>query len=126
MSDVVIQALATALRPEIERLVDERVDERLRAAVAQWQSRTADPWLTTVEAAAHLRLTAEALRARARRGTIPAHREGDRWLFHRDELDAHVRGLHPAATIVALNDNASGPARLQPPGPVTERLAFDA
>ena len=126
MSEAVIEAIATALRPEIERLVDERVDERVRAAVAQWESRTADPWMTTERAAAYLSLTADALRARVRRGTITAHRDGDRWLFHRDELDAHVRGLHPAATIVALNDNTVAPHGCSRRGRGTERISFDA
>jgi excisionase family DNA binding protein len=126
VSDVVIQALATALRQEIEHLVDERVDERVRAAMAQWEPRMTDPWMTTERAATYLSLTPDALRARVRRGTIPAHRDGHRWLFHRDELDAHVRGLHPAATIVAHNDNASGPARLSPPGPGIRNGASDA
>jgi excisionase family DNA binding protein len=52
-----------------------------------------DPWMTTLEAASYLRLSPEALRARARRGTIPVHRDGQRFLFHRDELDSYL-GWH--------------------------------
>lgn len=92
MSDGVIETIAIALRPEVERLVDERVDERLSAAAAQAHARTADPWMTTERAANYLCLSPEALRARVRRGRVPAHRDGDRWLFHRDELDALIRG----------------------------------
>jgi excisionase family DNA binding protein len=123
--EAVGRALLALLDGEMRRL-EERMEERLRLHLAEIDARAASPWLTTTEAAAYLRLTPEALRARVRRGTVPAHRDGDRWLFHRDELDAYVRGLHPAATIVALTDNASGPARLAPPGPGTERISFDA
>jgi excisionase family DNA binding protein len=126
MNDTLTGLILDALRPEIERLVDERVDERVRAAVAQWERRMADPWMTTERAAAYLSLTPDALRARVRRGTIPAHRDGDRWLFHRDELDAHVRGLHPAATIVAATDNRVAPRGCNRRGRGTERMSFDA
>jgi excisionase family DNA binding protein len=125
VSEAVVEALVTALRPEIERLVDERVDERLRAAAAEWESRTADPWMTTERAATYLSLTPEALRARVRRGTIPAHRDGDRWLFHRDELDAHVRRGEPAATMTP-GIHRNGRAPRQRPRPGTERISFDA
>jgi excisionase family DNA binding protein len=52
-----------------------------------------DPWMTTLAAASYLQLSPEAVRARARRGTIPAHRDGQRLLFHRDELDSYL-GWH--------------------------------
>ena len=47
--------------------------------------------MTAKQAAVHLALGRDALRARARRGTIPAHRDGDRWLYNRAELDAFIR-----------------------------------
>ena len=84
--------------------------ERKLAVVAVPQP---DPWMTTIEAARYLRLSPEALRARVRRGTIPAHRDGQRLLFHRDELDRHVgwhgdhNGRYPAARQLT-----NGPAAL--------------
>jgi excisionase family DNA binding protein len=99
VNDPLVALVTDALRPEIERLVDERI-ERALAAVNVTQP---DPWMTTIEAARYLRLSPEALRARVRRGTIPAHRDGDRWLFHCDELDEYLGwhgdqiGRYPAA-----------------------------
>ena len=88
----ILAAILDGLRPEIERLVDQRVDERLRGV----EPPGPDPWMTTAEAADYLRLTPEALRARARRGTVPARRDGDRYLFHREELDASIRCRRPS------------------------------
>ena len=83
MREPLVGALLDLLRPEIERLVDQRVQQKLVTVTIAHR----DPWLTTLEAAQYLRLSPEALRARARRGTIPAHRDGQRLLFHREELD---------------------------------------
>jgi excisionase family DNA binding protein len=86
MTDPIIAMLLDRLLPEVEKHVDAMVERKL-AVVAIPQ---VDPWMTTLEAAQYLRLSPEALRARVRRGTIPAHRDGQRLLFHRDELDQHV------------------------------------
>ena len=66
--------------------------------------------MTTEEAAAYRRMSPVALRARVRRGTVPAHRDGRRLLFRRDELDA-LDGYHHGC------QQQDGPARLEPPGP---------
>lgn len=87
MSDPILALLIETARPEIERFVRELVEHEL-AAVAVPEL---DVWMTTTEAAHYLRLSPEALRARVRRGSIPAHRDEHRWLFHRDELDDHLR-----------------------------------
>src|SRR5262245_31661165 len=79
MSEPLVAALADLLAPDLERLVRELVEHEL-AAVAVPEP---DPWMTTSEAAHYLRLSPEALRARVRRGTVPAHRDDHRWLFHR-------------------------------------------
>jgi excisionase family DNA binding protein len=71
--------------------------------------------MTVAEASSYLHLTPTALRARVRRGTVPAHRDGTRYLFHRGELDAHL--LHADAATMLGSSSADGPARLHPPGP---------
>ncbi|MGV9827300.1 helix-turn-helix domain-containing protein [Gordonia sp. NPDC003429] len=50
-------------------------------------------WITSPEAAAILGCTANNVRDRARRGTLPAHRAGGRWVY-------------PAEQIVRLADTA--------------------
>jgi excisionase family DNA binding protein len=113
-TDPIVALLLERLLPEIEGRLDAMVERKIAALAIP----PPDPWLTTAEAARYVHLTAEALRARVRRGTIPAHRDGDRWLFHRDELDRHLLGhggrdeRYPAA-----DNSINGPARLHPPGP---------
>ncbi len=99
----VVGAIIDCLAPEIERLLD----ERLSSQQATDRSLAPDPWLTTEQASRHLQLSCDALRARARRGTVPAHRDGDRWLYHRDELDAHLRGYDAASTSTEAPATAS-------------------
>lgn len=80
--------LLDLIRPQLEEVVRAEVDERLLAFVPP----PPDPWMTTTQAADYLQLNEEALRKRARRGTVPAHRDdAGRWLFRRDELDASLR-----------------------------------
>jgi len=113
--EAVVDALRALLDGEMRRL-EEHVEQRLRLHLGEVEARTADPWMTTERAAAYLSLSPEALRARVRRGTIPAHRDGDRWLFHRDELDAHVRRGEPAATItLGVHRKWAGTASTAPP-----------
>jgi excisionase family DNA binding protein len=114
MTDPIVAALLDRLLPEMEARVEAMVERKL-AVVAVPQP---DPWMTTLEAAQYLRLSPEALRARVRRGTIPAHRDGHRLLFHRDELDQHV-GWHSDRNgrYSAARQLTNGPARLEPPGP---------
>jgi excisionase family DNA binding protein len=97
MSEALATALLDLLRPEIQHLVHDLAARELEGLPLPQH----DPWLTTLEAASYLRLSPEALRARVRRGTIPAHRDGHRLLFHRDELDQHLAGT-PTGTAATL------------------------
>lgn len=55
--------------------------------------RDSTPWLTAREAAYYLRLPSiDALYQDVRRGRVPVHPRGRRFLFHRDELDALLLG----------------------------------
>lgn len=51
-------------------------------------------WLTSTEAAAHLRMSRFEVTRRAEAGALPGHQptKGARWRFDADELDAYVRG----------------------------------
>jgi excisionase family DNA binding protein len=73
-------------RPQLIALIEEINKSRPPTSDAP-----PSPWMTTDQAATHLALSPDALRARARRRTIPAHRDGDRWLYHREEVDAFIR-----------------------------------
>jgi excisionase family DNA binding protein len=77
-------ALLDLIRPELEELVEAKVGEQLRLFVPP----PPEPWMTTAQAARYLGLTEVGLRARAQRGTVPAHKDEGRWLFNRQELDA--------------------------------------
>jgi excisionase family DNA binding protein len=68
-------ALADALRPVVEMLVDERLERRL-AEIERAQSRRT--WITLAEAADRLGCTYDAIRMRADRGTIESRRQGGR------------------------------------------------
>lgn len=59
MNEPLVTALLDLLAPEIERMVDERLTQRLSAYEA---ARRPSEWMTTSEAAAYLRLTPSALR----------------------------------------------------------------
>ena len=90
-----VSDLATALldlvRPQLEDMVEAAVEERLAVKVS--------PWMTTEEAAGYLRTTEAAVRQRAQRGTIPAHKDdAGRWLFHREELDRALG--HPGGQLL--------------------------
>jgi excisionase family DNA binding protein len=81
-------AILDLVRPQLEKIVKAEVEERLLSFVPPQP----DPWMTTTQAAEYLQLDEEALRKRARRGTIPAHRDdAGRWLFKMEELDASLR-----------------------------------
>jgi excisionase family DNA binding protein len=106
MSEPLAVALFDLLRPELERLVDQRVAEKL----ACFTPPQPDPWMTAAEGARYLNLSPEAVRARCRRGTLPGHHDGTRWLLDRRELDAHLtrpsqNGFGDAATIQGNTTN---------------------
>jgi hypothetical protein len=117
MSDL-NEALLVLVRAEAERLLDERlrpIEQRLARLEAE-----ADPWMRIERAAAYVDISPNALRARARRGTVVARKDDSgRWLFHRDLL-IHGDGYH------AGGHQQDGPARLHPPGPGTEGTISDA
>ena len=80
------RGLLDLVRGELEELVEARVSEQLRLFVPP----PPEPWMTTAQAASYLGLTEVGLRARAQRGTVPAHKDEGRWLFNRQELDAAI------------------------------------
>jgi excisionase family DNA binding protein len=112
MAEPLTTALLDLLAPAIEQLVDEHLDRRLGAFEDAHQP---DEWMTSQEAAAYLRVSPPALRARVRRGTVPAHRDGMRLLFSRIQL---------AATIASPINGASAAATAPPPTP--KECTFDA
>jgi excisionase family DNA binding protein len=66
------------------RLVDE-VAERVEARVG-----ARSPWLDAPEAAEYLRCKLSRVRKLTATGELPAHHDGRRVLYRRDELDAFV------------------------------------
>ena len=117
--DPIVALLLDCLVPEIEKHVDEIVERKLSAVLVPQP----DQRLTTTEAAHYLRLTPDALRARVRRGTLPAHRDEHRLLFHRTELDRHVQRDDQNGRYPAARQLTSGPAQRELPGPGTGGLA---
>jgi excisionase family DNA binding protein len=68
-------------------LLDDRVVAGLADAVAaRLAPDAASPWMTTTEAAKYLRCSSDRVKRLACEGRIPAHKEGRRNLFHRNEL----------------------------------------
>jgi excisionase family DNA binding protein len=118
MSESLVTALLALLAPEIERMVDERVGQGLSAYERPCQS---SEWMTTQEAALYLRLTASALRARSRRGTVPFHHDNGRLLFRRSELDAALG----ATMTPGIHGNGASAAPTAPP-PTPKECTFDA
>lgn len=69
----------------LEQLVD-----AISARLEQRAQGERSPWLTRAEAAEYLRLPVSRLE---KDRLIPAHKDGGRVLYHRDELDGYVLGL---------------------------------
>jgi excisionase family DNA binding protein len=67
---------------KLAELVAERVAERMHAHRS--------PWLDATEAADYLRCSLSRLRKLTMLGSVPAHRDGGRALYRRDELDAFI------------------------------------
>jgi excisionase family DNA binding protein len=105
VSDPLVAALLDKLLPELQQLFDEMWAEKS----ARFTPPPPDVWMTVAEAARHLKLSPEAVRARLRRGTLPGYRDEGRWLVHRDELDAHLHRSQndsgARATIQGVIDN---------------------
>lgn len=62
-------------------------DARTPVPPAPWLALSAHDLVSTVEAATLLGCTAGNVRDLARRGALPAHRTGGRWLFERDGVE---------------------------------------
>jgi excisionase family DNA binding protein len=105
--------LLEAIAVRAAALVLQRLDARLPDRP--------DEWMTTAEAAAYLRLTPAALRARVRRGTVSAYRDNGRWLFRRSELDAEL----VATMKLPTHPNGASAASTAPP-PTPKECTFDA
>jgi excisionase family DNA binding protein len=75
------------VRPQLVEIVDALVEERL----ARFEPPPPEPWMTAKEAAVYLSTSVTAIRQKAQRGTVPAHKDEGRWLFHREELDEYIR-----------------------------------
>ncbi len=73
-------------------------DDLLEAAAARVadlaaaRERVRTPWLRAEEAAEYLRAPVSRVRKLTMMGTIPHEKDGRRVLYHRDELDAFLRG----------------------------------
>ncbi|MGO9976815.1 MAG: helix-turn-helix domain-containing protein [Solirubrobacteraceae bacterium] len=50
------------------------------------------PWMTAPEAAVYLRCPLSRIRKLTMTGELPHERDGRRVLYHRDQLDAFIRG----------------------------------
>jgi excisionase family DNA binding protein len=73
----------------IERLVDERVELRLREP-GPGVSRNDSPWLSISEAAAYMRVSERKLQRVIASGGLRSTTLGRRRLLHRDDLDAFI------------------------------------
>ena len=51
--------------------------------------------LTTKELARYLKLTETTIYRYIREGKVPAHWEGGRWRFRKDQIDALLGGIEP-------------------------------
>jgi excisionase family DNA binding protein len=96
------------LLDEIADRVADRLASRLHAAQPQ---PPVTPWLTASEAAEYLRCGKQRLYNLKAAGRIPYHREGDRLLFHRRELeewlDSEAAQLAPDAETFGAGDQTS-------------------
>lgn len=72
---------------ELPNVFVETVAARVAELLAERDG--SSPWLTRAEAANYLRLPVSRLEKDRR---IPRHKDGGRVLYHRDELDAYMRG----------------------------------
>ena len=76
--DDFVEAIATAVAAKLaDRLPDTN-------------GRTASPWLTATEAADYLRCSASRVRKLTMLGDLPAHHDGGRVLYRREDLDDFV------------------------------------
>lgn len=77
-----VEAVLGLLRPEIEEMIEQRVERRLPKP---------SPWLNVNEAAAYLKITPQAVRKRVYAGRLPARYDaGGKMRFRREDLDGSV------------------------------------
>jgi excisionase family DNA binding protein len=70
----------------------ERLADLIAARVNARTSDHGSPWLTAEGAADYLGCSVSRIRTLTLTRELPHHRDGRRALYHRDELDAYVRG----------------------------------
>jgi excisionase family DNA binding protein len=78
-------SISFELPPDLVDLIAERVSERL----AERHDTDKSPWLTVERASEYTGIPKSTL---YKNRAIPRHKPDGRLLFHRDELDAYVRG----------------------------------
>ena len=82
LQEQLVEAVLGLLRPEVERMINERVERRLPKP---------SPWLTAEQAGHYLSVTAHTVRQRVYAGKLKAHYDsGGTMRFLREDLDASV------------------------------------
>lgn len=108
--DAALDALAPTIADRLADLVLERIGGAHSAV---------SPWMSVAEAADYMRCKPKRLYDLASQSRVPAHKDGSRLLFHRDELDAYLRAadtpLTPPANPAQLSQSGDG-ARIVNPG----------
>jgi excisionase family DNA binding protein len=79
--DAALAALVPTIAEQVAALLLERT-----GSVPQ----SGSPWMSVAEAAEYMRCKPKRLYDLAGQSRVPAHKDGSRLLFHRDELDAYL------------------------------------
>lgn len=74
-----------------DELVEEIAD-RVAVKIVKQQPAGPGGWLTAQQAAEHMACTVERIYELKHQKKIPAHQDGRRPLFKRDDLDAYIEG----------------------------------
>ncbi len=74
-----------------ERALDAIAQRVASLVIAQLERSDRSPWLNADEAAEYLRCPVSRIRKLTMTSELPAHRDGRRVLYRRDDLDAYVR-----------------------------------
>ena len=80
--------LASALAPELLAALEQLVDERVAAALAETEPADGARWLTLEQAAERLGCSPDAVRMRAKRGRLESRRHDRRVYVSRMDVDA--------------------------------------
>ncbi len=94
-----------ALLDAFAELVADRVAERIEPA----QADAGSPWMDAERAADYIACGKRRIYDLSSRGRIPVHRDGDRLLFHRAELDEWLRSGAAAAGRASAADTPLTP-----------------